>query len=199
MEFNIHKISAFVIILGSIFFLIAAFSPISRVFAEPSANKKLEIIMESRNAWTFSQFFFAAGALITVIGIGLSGVLFRAHPFSSTIYVSAAFLLVGAIFWIWHVYLRAIDPAAFTEGTIPVWLFAAYTFLTQAGLIIYGAAFLQTGIPEWVGWMMIVSMSLFFLLTIIFKDMPPLVYYLITLVTGIMIYRSYSLAGSEAY
>jgi hypothetical protein len=190
MEFIFQKTSASVIILGSIFFLIGAFAPVSRVFAEPSAVRKLEIIMESRNAWTISQFFFAAGALITVIGIGLSGILFRAHPFSSTIYVSAAFLLVGAIFWIWHVYLRTVDPVAFTEGAIPVWLFVSYTFLTQAGLIMYGAAVLRTGIPEWVGWMMIVSMSLFFLLTIIFKDMPPFVYYIITLVTGIMIYRS---------
>jgi hypothetical protein len=155
--------------------------------------------MESRNAWTFSQFFFAAGALITVIGFGLSGILFRGQPFSVTIYASVALLLIGTIFWIWHVYLRAVDPAAFTERTIPVWLFAAYTFLTQAGLIIYGAAFLRTGIPEWVGWMMIVSMSLFFLLTVIFKDMPPFVYYIITMVTGIMIFRSYPLAGTEAY
>lgn len=183
------------IISGSLFFLIAAFSPVSRVFGEPSAVKKLEIIMESRNLWTFSQVFFSAGSLVTIIGIGLTGGLFREQPLPAIIYLGAALLLTGAIFWTWHVYLRAVDPVAFTERTIPLWLFAAYTFLTQAGLIIYGAALLRTGLPDWVGWMMIGSMALFFLLTIIFKDMPPFVYYMITLVAGIMIYRTDIPAG----
>jgi len=193
-EINLQKISALVMIAGSLLFLIAAFMPVSRVFAEPSAAKKLEIILQSRNMWTFSQVFFASGAIVTCIGIGLTGVLFHNQPISKIIYISTLFLTTGAIFWTSHVWLRAADPAAFTKGAIPVWLFAAYTILTQAGLLFYGSALLRSPLSDWVGWLMICSMVLFFLLTIIFLDMPPFVYYVITLVTGIMIYRTDVLA-----
>lgn len=189
MEFNLQKICAITIIVGSLLFLIAAFSPISRVFGESSAAVKLEIIMESLNQWKFSQFLFAAGTFVTAIGIGLTGILYRTQSISMIIYLSMVLLLIGVVFWTWHVYLRAVDPLAFTEGSIPAWLFVTYTFLTQAGLILFGVALLGMGLPDWTGWLMIGSMVLFFLLTIIFKDMPPFVYYIITLVTGVMIYR----------
>jgi hypothetical protein len=189
MEFDLQKICAVTISAGSILFLIAAFSPVSRVFGEPLAENKLKIITESLNQWKVTQFLFVIGAIVTGLGIGLTGILFRNHSPSIIIYVSAALLLTGAIFWSWHVYLRAVDPLSFTEGAIPAWLFIIYTFLTQAGLIIFGVALLRMGFAEWSGWLMIGSMALFFLLTIIFKDMPPLVYYIITLVTGVMMYR----------
>jgi hypothetical protein len=190
MEINLQKICAITILVGSVFFLIAAFSPVSRVFGEPLAENKLDIIMRSLNQWKVTQFLFVAGAIVTGIGIGLTGILFHNKSLSIIIYVSAALLLTGAIFWSWHVYLRTVDPLSFTEGTIPAWLFISYTFLTQAGLIIFGFALLRMGLPGWSGWLMIGSMALFFLLTIIFRDMPPLVYYIITIVTGVMIYRA---------
>jgi hypothetical protein len=193
MELYLQKICAITIIVGSILFAIAAFSPVSRVFGEPSAEKKLEIIMNSLNQWKVSQFLFVAGAIITVLGIGLTGFLFRGQSVSYIIYISAALLLIGALFWTWHVYMRAVDPLAFTERMIPVWLFIIYTLLTQAGLIIFGVALLRMGLPEWTGWLMIGSMTLFFILTVIFRDMPPFVYYIITLVTGVMIYRAHLL------
>lgn len=189
MEINIHKIIALTIIIGSILFLVAAFSPVSRIFGEPSPEKKLNIIMQSLNQWKVTQFLFAAGAIVTGIGIGLTGILFRNHSVTTTIYLSAALILLAAVFWVWHVYLRAVYPLAFTDRKIPVWLFAVYTLLTQAGLIVFGIALLSTGLPSCTGWLMIGSMVFFFLLTIIFKDMPPFVYYLMTLVIGVMIYK----------
>jgi hypothetical protein len=45
---------------------------------------------------------------------------------------------------------------------------------------------------------MIGSMALLFLLTVIFRDMPPFVYCVITLLTGVMLYRAGSLVAVEA-
>jgi len=190
MEFNLQKLCAITIIVGSLLFLIAAFSPVSRVFGETVAANKLEIIMESLNQWKITQFLFAAGAIATCIGVALTGMLFRDQAFSIVILVSVVLLFIGAIFWTWHVYLRAVDPLSFTEGSIPAWLFVVYTFSTQAGMIIFGVALLRMGLPEWSGWLMIGSMVLFFLLTVIFRDMPPFVYYAITLVIGVLMYRA---------
>ncbi len=47
MEISLQKMSSIMIILGSVLFLIAAFSPISRVCPEPSAVRKQEIIRDA--------------------------------------------------------------------------------------------------------------------------------------------------------
>ena len=190
MELTYQKTCALIIVIGSVFFMIAAFSPVSRVFAISDAGKKLELILNERSAWNISQFFFAAGAAVTVIGLGMTGMIFSNQMNTGLFYFSITLLAAGTILWAWHVYLRAIDPQLFTSGEIPIWLFAGYTFLTQAGLILYGMVLLKSGLSVWVGYMMIGSMILFFILTIIFRDMPPFVYYIITLITGVMIWRT---------
>lgn len=190
MELTFQKTCALIIVVGSVFFMIAAFSPVSRVFAIPDAGQKLELILNERLAWNISQFFFAAGAAVTVIGLGMTGAIFSNQTNTGLIYTSVILLIAGTILWVWHVYIRAADPQVFASGEIPVWLFAGYTFLTQAGLVLYGMVLLKSGLPGWLGQMMIGSMILFLILTIIFRDMPPFVYYIITFITGVMIWRA---------
>ena len=52
MEFTFQKTTALILGLGSPLFLVAAFLPYSRVFAEPDTGKKLAIIMEMKKMWT---------------------------------------------------------------------------------------------------------------------------------------------------
>ena len=59
-----QKLSAIIVIAGSILFLIAAFSPISRVYATPTASDRLELINLSPRAWIVSQVLFALGAIV---------------------------------------------------------------------------------------------------------------------------------------
>jgi hypothetical protein len=176
-----------VLIFGSILFLVAAFSPISRIFAEPDAHKKLEIILNEKSAWTFSQVFFALGALITAAGLGLTVYQLRATPDSAWAYSALAALVIGAVLWSWDVYLRAADPPAFVAGTLPAWPFITYTLLTQAGLAVVGIVLLRSALPVWVAWLLIGGSLLFFVLYLVLKDMPPFVYYILTLVAGIVL------------
>jgi hypothetical protein len=198
MNISLQKISAIVIMVGSVLFLIAAFSPISRVFPEPSAVRKLEIIVASPNAWFVAQIFFGLGAMLTVIGIAIIGYQSRAQPFAWFIHASVIILFLGASLRLWHVYARAEDPAAFTEGSLSAWPVVLYWVLTPAGLAVFGVALLRSALPQWVGWVMIASMALFLLLTVIFGDIPPFVYYAITLLTGVMLYRAGSRVVMEA-
>ncbi len=64
-----------------------------------------------------------------------------------------------------------------------------YVILTEAGLILLGIALLDTGLQNWVGWMLIIGDALFLVLMIILGDLPPFVFYLLTLIAGIMIFR----------
>jgi hypothetical protein len=69
-----------------------------------------------------------------------------------------------------------VDPVAFAEGM--------YFLLTEAGLAILGVAMLRSDLPIWIGWMLLGSMVLLFVLTLIYRDMVPY-FYLVTLVVGI--------------
>ncbi|MBX2997605.1 MAG: hypothetical protein KF893_03770 [Caldilineaceae bacterium] len=184
------KPSAVVIVVGSILFLIAAFSPISRIFGLPSAESRLQVISASPNTWIFAQALFSIGSLVTGVGILLAAIALHGRPSSPLLYVSAVFLLIGAAAWSWHVYLRASDPRAFTEGTLPAWHFVVYSVLTMAALSLIGIAFLSMGFPAWSAWLLIGGSILLFVLYLIFKDMPPFVYYVMTLTLGVVLFRS---------
>ncbi|MFO7894923.1 MAG: hypothetical protein R6U63_14505 [Longimicrobiales bacterium] len=62
------RTDAIVIIVGSVLFMAAAFSPISRVFAIPDPVEKLAIIQDAATQWTVAQALFALGALVTAVG-----------------------------------------------------------------------------------------------------------------------------------
>ena len=184
------KTSAVVIIAGSVVFLIAAFSPISRVFGLPSPDARLQLINSSLRAWSVSQVLFSVGAVVTAFGVILAASALRTRPGSPLLYVAGALLLVGSAAWSWSVYLRAINPGAFIHGTLPGWHFVVYTLLTMASFVLIGAALLRMGFPAWAGWLLLAASLLFFILYLIFKDMPPFVYYLLGAVLGVVLFRA---------
>ena len=183
-------ISGIVICLGSLLFLIAAFSPSSRVFGASTAEKKLAVINASMRGWKISQALFGSGAIITALGVGLLAFSLRWLP-ANLIYVIAGLLLVGAVSWSRHVYLRAMDPQAFVAGALPAWHFILYTLLTLAGFFLLGFESLRLfGFHAWQGWLLMGASLLFFVAYLIFKDMPPFVHYLLGLVLGVSLILS---------
>lgn len=190
MEIGLQRVSAIVIILGAV--MITAALPVSfRVFPEPSPTRKLQSIEASPTTWSVAQVLFALGATLTVVGIALLAHHFRdmTGPSHGSCRPVSESCSLAYCFWMWHLYGRAVDPAAFAAGALPVWPLADYFVSTEAGLALYGVALLRTGLPAWVGWMVIGSMALFFVMTLFYRDMVPAVYYLVTLLTAVMLYR----------
>lgn len=183
------KISGIIILLGSTMFIIAAFSPISRVFGLRSAEDKLSTIMNARRAWGVSQVLFSLGAVVTALGVAFAAYALKDQPQASLLFTATAFLAIGAGAWVRHVYLRTIDPPAFVNGSLPGWHFALYTLLTTGGFLIIGVALLWMGFSPWAGWILVGGASLFFILYVIFKDLPPFFYYLLGLVLGFVLLR----------
>lgn len=179
------KLASIVLMLGSLFFLIAAFLPYSKVFIEPDAEKRVEIILSMQRMWIAGHVMFALGSLITVIGLGMymSG-MERLHNTVLT-FTGIILLAVGALLWTWHVTERIIHPEGFARGNLTPYLFLAYSLLTQAGLLIIGYVMIRSNMISWVGWMFLIGSASLFVLMVIFKDMPPFVYYLLTLVFSV--------------
>jgi hypothetical protein len=113
-----ERVAAIILLVGSVLFIIAAFLPVSQVFAEPSpAAAKLEIITSNPTALSTAQLLFGLGASIAAIGLGLVAYHLRGMPGAVWAYVvGLAAVILGVVFWDGHVYLRAVDPEGFVEG-----------------------------------------------------------------------------------
>ena len=174
MEVSPVLVSGIVIIVGSALFLSAAFTPISfRVFHGEVRHSNADGY--SSRAYRLDGYAdpVRAGRVTTAIGIGLLAYALRRQPSAWLIWVSVAVLVSAAVLWLWHLYRRTVDPVAFAEGRWPRWPLLAYFMLTEIGLAILGYALLSTDLPSWIGWMLIGSMVLLFVLTLIYRDMPP--------------------------
>lgn len=185
MELLHNKAAGLVMLLGSILFIIAAFLPYSRIFAESDPAVRMEIISQQAKMWRTGQVLFVLGSVITVLGLVFLYYKFRTSIHSSLAWLSILFLLAGSILWSWHCVERMISPEGFVNGTLTPKLFLLYSILTQAGLIIFGVLLLGTNLAGWMAWMLILGTVLISILMIIFKDMPPFVYYVFTLILAI--------------
>jgi hypothetical protein len=186
MQFDIRSTSGVVLLGGSILFLVAAFTPVSRVFAERSPEARIKVLQDHPTAWKVSQILFGLGASSTAIGLALAAVYLWTRGAGFWVFAGAALALLGALPWDWHVWLRAIKPAEFAQGLLPSWLFPTYTLITQAALVLFGIGLLQAGYPAWLGWASIIYPLLLFTAYLAFRDMPPFTYYLLTLLVGIV-------------
>ncbi len=184
------KISSIVIFIGSLLFLIAAFLPISRVYAFNNSEDKLALIKDAEGAWNISQTLFSLGAIVTVLGVALAAFILNGRSSAPMLYLAATLLFVGAAAWTWQTYLRAKDPIAFAEGSLTGWHFALYTLLTLAAILLIGISILQLGFSTWAGWLLIGGALFLFVLYIIFKDMPPFVHYLLFLALAFVVFRA---------
>jgi hypothetical protein len=179
-----ERVAATFLLVGSVLFIIAAFMPVSQVYVAPTPAAKLQIIYSDRPAWIASQVLFGLGASIAAIGLGFVAYHLRTTPGAVWAYLGLGAVIVGAVFWEGHVYLRTIDPEGFAEGGPIGWLFPAYALLTQFGLLVFGVAYLQAGYPSWLGGITITAAVIFFLVFLTFKDIPPFFYYILTFIAG---------------
>lgn len=179
------KVASLVILAGSLLFIVAAVIPYTRVFIESDPDRKLEIIRDHKGQWNVGHVIFILASLLTVLGVVLMTYSYKAWSLSSWTWAGLAALLTGALLWSWHCTERLISPEGFVWGSNTPYLFVIYSALTMLGLLVTGFFLLGTDLAAWVGWMLVGGVVLIAILMILFKDMPPIVYYLLTLVLGI--------------
>ena len=184
-----ERVAAIILLVGSALFLIAAFLPVSQVFAEPNPAAKLEIIDSNSTAWTTAQVLFGLGGSITAIGLGFVAYHLRGTPGGIWAYIGFAAVILGALLWDGHVYLRAVDPEGFVEGRLIGWLFPAYALLTQFGLLAFGVSYLRASYPAWLGGVTLGGAVIFFIIYFVLKDIPPFFYYILTFMAGVRLMR----------
>jgi hypothetical protein len=188
MEPSFQRSVSILLGFGSLLFLVAAFLPYSKVFVEPVAEKKLEIILRMKNMWIFGHILFGLGSIITVVAFGIQSYGLKEIANSMWSHLGVILMSLGAVLWCWIVIERIINPEDFAYGRNTPFLFPAYSLLTQLGLVFIGIMLLKSSMANWIAWMFIIGSAILFLLMVIFKDMPPFVYYVLTIVAAVALY-----------
>lgn len=183
------RLPAWLFVIGAVLFLAAAFNPSAAVFAESDPAEKLAIIQNQQMLWDISQLLFGAGATVTAVGVVVLAGRWMGTSAGIPLLAGGLAMVLGALLWDVLVYERAVDPSAFVSGELSPSLFTAYTLLTLFGLLILGLSYIQVGLPGWLGYGTIVAALALFVGYLLFRDMPPFVYYLITLVGAVVFLR----------
>lgn len=203
------KAAAAVMVTGSAAFLAGAFLPVSRVYPEREARRKLAILMASPLQWRVQQRLLAAGTAALPVGVVMlartwdedneqAGRERRAGQ--EFVRGAGAAMAAGAVPFLVHLAARSRDPEAFALGRLPGWPFTSYTWLHLAGMAALGTGLLartrSTGgppagptAPQWPGWLNVGGAAVFGSALAATGDLPPLLIYGVELATGVAVIR----------
>jgi hypothetical protein len=181
-----------ILIVGSLLFLIAAFSPLAtEYFPENDPETRLWLLIHKSSQWKIITVLFGAGALFASVGIGLFSMVALTTPALSMVrmlaLISGLAAMIGAAPWlviITHRFSRSPQELIGSGEGDPK-LFTTYTLLTQISLVLLGTCLLLGGFSTWVGVMVVTLAALSMLGFALFKDMPPFVHYVPLFIVGL--------------
>ena len=182
-----NTISLILLILGPLLTGIGFGGMPARVYTEKDIEKRSALMAAMTRRWVICQAFVILGCAITVVGMFFLAGSFRAYPATLLSLIGAVSLAIGHVFWIWHVFLRAVYPQKFTKFELPGWLLQAYSLLTLAALAFFGAAFWVQRDFQALGGGILAATAIIFGMYLKMNDMPPFVYYTMILVTGLVL------------
>jgi hypothetical protein len=179
------KITSVLLILGTLLIYIGFGAFPWRIYTEKSVQEKLNLLAAHPRLWIVTQSFVILGGLTVLAGTILLIPVMRGTPGALLTTIGVVGFIVGHVFWIWHVGLRAVRPQAFSNNELPGGLFGIYSIFTLLALMGFGAAFWLQGSHRLLGIVIFLGALLTLGLFLKFKDMLPAVYYAMTLAIGL--------------
>jgi hypothetical protein len=195
------KLTGIILILGSLLFIIAAFSPITiAVVTEADIGKRADTLAEGQAAWFLVNLLFAVGSLITAFGLWLFAFqVSLSRRLKVLSYLSALCFAIATILWLYICVYRVSYSTEEVASNLIVnsLAFSAYTLLSQGALILLGFILLQSDYPRWLGRGILLLACLSLLAYLVFKDMPPFAYYVLLFLTGFGLLRWHPKQGLQ--
>jgi hypothetical protein len=186
-----EKSAGIVMIVGFAMVLLASLIGPNQVYSAPDAETRLEIIANNRGRWAATNLVWAIASLVTAVGMVMLTLALRESESPWLLYAGALAFLIGAVAWALYLYQRIGDPAGNLYTTPPAPLSLVFAWATLAALALYGLAFILGSYPNWLGYVLIVltgllSAGLLFFFDAVYASFPPQVFYLVTLVIGLV-------------
>ena len=179
------KITALLLILGNVLIATGFGAFPSRIYTGKNIQEKLDLLTALPRRWVFSQLLLILGDIVLVAGSFFLILLFLESQGILPAGIGALGFVFGQIFWIWIVGLRIVEPWRQAKDEFPDWLYKTFSILTLLGLASFGVAFWLQGMHRVLGAGIFLGALLILSLFLKLKGMPPITYYLLTLVIGL--------------
>ncbi len=188
-----QRLSAFLLIAGfaalALSFLLGP-PGMAQTYRPPDPDRRIQIIEEYKTRWNISQLLIGLSILVTAIGFAVLAMRLSTLVNAWVPGLAAAAILVGTIPVTLFIYRQTIDPLGSYEGAY-TGMVTLYSWLAVAGLLLFGVAFLQAGLPAWLGYLTAgaaIVYTIFFLVTG-HGWLAPFLVALLGLVTAIVLLR----------
>lgn len=187
---NSQRLSAYLLIAGVAFMLVSFALGLRGIYQTHDLDERVEIIKASKPRWVISQALIAISALLTaggffVLNIWLYG---RSDPWPYTL--GAGAMIIGTISGVIFVYRQTADPLSSYQGAYRAFEFVYY-WLAVGGLLLFGIAFLQAGLPTWLGYLTVGASAIYavFLAATDVGFATPGLVFVLSLVIGVVLLR----------
>lgn len=188
---DLQRLSAGLLIAATVGVLLSSFVNAPRLYATQDVNERLQIIDAYRTRWLTSQAVGSVSAVMLALGFALLAWTLRKSEIPSVPILAGGAIIAGTLSALYFVYLQTIDPRGGYSGAYPTPENLAY-WLWLAGQLLFGVAFLQAGLPAWLGYLTAgtaLAYGVVFLLTGA-GFMTPFLLALVALVMGVVMLRT---------
>jgi len=153
-------------------------------------EQRLQIIETHRTRWLINQALVVLYAPLTVIAFSLLAYTLRTRGQPWIPVLGAVAIVAGTVAGMYFVYLQTTDPRGGYSGAYPTPENLAY-WLWLAGMLLFGVAFLQAGLPGWLGYLTAGAALLYGIAFLITGGgfLTPFLLGLLSLVIGIFLLR----------
>ncbi|MFQ5922442.1 MAG: hypothetical protein ACE5M4_06325 [Anaerolineales bacterium] len=146
-----QSLSAILLIAGFAVLLPAwLFSP-PGIYQTPDLQRRVQIIEEYKTRWNITQPLIGLSLLLTAIGFAVLALHLRTLATARVPGLAAVAFIVALIPAAIFLYQQTTDPLGSYEGAYSG-METLYYWLALAGLLLFGVAFLQAGLPAWLGY-----------------------------------------------
>jgi hypothetical protein len=147
-----QRLSAVLLIAAGVGIMLTTFTNAPGLYETQDVAERLRIIEAHRPRWLASQGIVSLAALLLAGGFGLLAWKLRSNGGTWTPVVGAMAIAAGSLSALYFVYLQTVDPRGGYSGQYPLPEELAY-WLWLGGQLLFGIAFLQVGLPSWLGYL----------------------------------------------
>jgi hypothetical protein len=146
-----QRLSAILLIAAFAVLMVAFLLGPKGIYQTPDLQRRVQIIEESKTRWNIAQSLIGLWLLLTAVGFAVLASRLRTMGNAWIPTLGAAAFVVGLIPAAIFLYRQTTDPLSSYEGAYSG-METLYYWLSLAGLLLFGVAFLQAGLPAWLGY-----------------------------------------------